>query len=92
MPLNNAIGTIVQGVDASHVDTVFIAGRLRKWRRDLVGADIDAIRRRLTASRDHLADRTGWTVDPLRPAGNTRPAFDHLASFVDHQQHDLLES
>lgn len=91
MPLNNAIGTIVQGVDTSHVDTVFIGGRLRKWRRELVGVDIDDVRQRIRSSRDALANRTGWKVDVLEPKANTRPEFEHLASFVDKQQHDLME-
>lgn len=91
MPLNNAVGTIVQGVDSSHVDTVFVGGRLRKWRRELVGADVDRIRRQLRASRDHIAAAAGWAVDVLNPQFNTKPKFDHLASFVDRQQHEMQE-
>lgn len=65
LPLNNAVGTIVQGTDSGNVDTVFVAGRLRKWRGELVGADIRRVRALAYESRDYLAARAGFTVNPV---------------------------
>jgi 5-methylthioadenosine/S-adenosylhomocysteine deaminase len=65
LPLNNAIGTIVQGTDTKNVDTVFVGGRLRKWRGELVGVDIGHLRRLTYESRDYLAAKAGFTVDPM---------------------------
>jgi cytosine/adenosine deaminase-related metal-dependent hydrolase len=65
LPLNNAIGTVVQGTDTRNVDTVFIAGRVRKWCGELVGVDIGRVRRLAYESRDYLAALAGFTVDPV---------------------------
>jgi 5-methylthioadenosine/S-adenosylhomocysteine deaminase len=54
MPVNDPYGALVLGMDTSNVDTVFVAGRARKWRGALVDVDLDAIRRRLHASRSRL--------------------------------------
>jgi cytosine/adenosine deaminase-related metal-dependent hydrolase len=68
LPLNNAIGTIVQGTDTRNVDTVFIGGKLRKWRGELIGADINRVRRLAYESRDYLTARAGFAVNPVEPA------------------------
>lgn len=60
MPLNNAWGAVVQGMDTSNVDTVFVAGRARKWKGRLVGVDLTALRRLAEASRDHIVAAAGW--------------------------------
>jgi cytosine/adenosine deaminase-related metal-dependent hydrolase len=67
LPLNNAIGTIVQGTDTRNVDTVFVGGVVRKWRGELVGQDLGRLRSLAHESRDYLAARAGFTVDPVRP-------------------------
>jgi cytosine/adenosine deaminase-related metal-dependent hydrolase len=54
MPLNDAVGTIVLGVDARNVDTVFIAGQPRKWAGRLLDVDLGALRDEVAASRDHI--------------------------------------
>lgn len=54
MPLNNAPGAVVTLMDRANVDTVMVAGRIRKWRGRLLDADLPKLRRDLTASRDHL--------------------------------------
>lgn len=59
-PKNNAICTVVQGADIAHVDTVFIAGRIAKWRGRLVGVDFAGMRRSLERSQEHLYAATGW--------------------------------
>lgn len=60
MPLNNAWGAVVQGMDTSNVDTVFVDGQVRKWKGALVGADIDSLRRQAEASRDRIVAAAGW--------------------------------
>jgi cytosine/adenosine deaminase-related metal-dependent hydrolase len=65
LPLNNAIGTVVQGADTKNVDTVFIGGRIRKWRGELVGVDMNRLRALAYESRDYLAARAGFTVNPV---------------------------
>ena len=67
LPLNNAIGTVVQGADARNVDTVLVGGQVRKWCGQLVGVDINRVRRLAYESRDYLAARAGFTVDPVVP-------------------------
>jgi len=83
MPLNNAIGTIVQGVDSRHVDTVLVAGQVRKWRGRSTYADVAALRTRLRRSRDHLADVAGWTLDPVHPPSNSRVNVENLRTYLD---------
>src|SRR5690606_2138464 len=51
LPLNDAYGAIVLGMDTSNVDTVFVAGRIRKRNGVLVGVDFERIRRDAEASR-----------------------------------------
>lgn len=53
-PAANAIGTIVQAVERSDVDTVMVAGRLRKRGGRLLGVDLQRLAADATASRDHL--------------------------------------
>jgi cytosine/adenosine deaminase-related metal-dependent hydrolase len=63
MPLNNAVGTVVNGADARNVDTVIIGGKLRKFRGQLVGADIEKVRRLVHESRDGIVARSGYKFD-----------------------------
>jgi cytosine/adenosine deaminase-related metal-dependent hydrolase len=57
MPLNDAIGTLVLGADARNIDTVLVAGKVRKWNGALIGVDVDALRGEVTASRDAIRSR-----------------------------------
>jgi len=56
-PLNNVPGTVVTMMDTSNVDSVFIAGRIMKWRGELVGVDLARIRRLIDQARDGLLSR-----------------------------------
>ena len=60
MPVNNAYGAVVLGMDTSNVDTVFIAGRARKWRGELVDVDLDRVAELVHESRDHIVTAAGW--------------------------------
>jgi len=92
MPLNNAIGTIVQGVDASQVDSVFVAGQVRKWNGRLVGVDPDSLRADLYASRDRIAGAVGWQLDPITPPKFTSTADIALSAHVTGSQTSPLHN
>jgi hypothetical protein len=62
-PLNNAAGAVVTLMERSNVDTVLVAGRIRKWRGQLMGHDLARLQRDLAASRDHLFTAAGIPRD-----------------------------
>ena len=64
-PLNNAPGTVVNLMNPSHVDTVFIAGKVRKWRGNLVGVDLARVMRMAQEARDALMRRAGFQISLL---------------------------
>ena len=66
MPMNNAIGTIALATESRNIDMVFVAGSLRKWRGELIGQDIDALREMVRDSRDYVASRVGFEIRPTR--------------------------
>ncbi len=67
MPLHDPIGTIVLGADRSNITSVWVAGRVRKWARRLVGVDLGDLHAQVHDSVDAIADRLarhqGNTVD-----------------------------
>ena len=58
-PLNNAIGTVVIGATPDSVDTVIIAGQVRKSKGRLVGVNEAAVLKTMRASRDYLGAASG---------------------------------
>jgi cytosine/adenosine deaminase-related metal-dependent hydrolase len=60
MPLNNAYSAIVQAMDTSNVDTVFVAGKVKKWRGELVGVSVEKLQAMAERSRDHLVAQAKW--------------------------------
>jgi len=60
LPLNNAYGAVVTGMDTSNVDTVFVAGKMLKQRGRLVGVNLDRLRKVTRESRDYLVAKAGW--------------------------------
>ena len=62
-PVTNAIGTIVQAVERSDVDTVMVAGEIRKRAGRLVGVDVAKLTADVTASRDYLLETSGYRLD-----------------------------
>lgn len=65
LPLSNAYGTAAMGADVSNVKAVLVAGRIRKWDHSLVGVEMSGVQRMLEASRDYLAERVGFELDPF---------------------------
>jgi 5-methylthioadenosine/S-adenosylhomocysteine deaminase len=62
-PLNNAPGTIVNLMNPSNVETVFIAGKVRKWRGELAGVDVARVRRIVADARDGVFRRANFKID-----------------------------
>jgi cytosine/adenosine deaminase-related metal-dependent hydrolase len=60
LPVNNAYGAIVLGMDTSNVDTVLIGGKIMKRQGKLVGVDLDRIRRQAEQSRDYIVAKAAW--------------------------------
>ena len=62
-PVTHAIGTLVQAVERSDVDTVMVAGTLRKRTGRLVGVDVAKLHAEIDASRDYLLEASGYRTD-----------------------------
>src|ERR1700730_15269928 len=62
-PINNVPGTVVNMMNPGHIDAVFIAGKVRKWRGRVVGVSTARLIRLATEARDSLGRRTGFAVD-----------------------------
>ncbi len=50
-------------MDRTNVETVIVAGKVRKWRGRLLGADLGRLLRELESSRDHLFTTVGMRQD-----------------------------
>jgi len=64
-PLSNAPGTVVNLMNPSHVETVLIAGKVKKWRGNLAGVDQARVMRMAEGARDALMRRAGFQVNLL---------------------------
>jgi len=53
-PLNSVPGAVVSLMDTSNVETVIVAGKVRKWKGQLLDVDMGHLRRQLERSRDYL--------------------------------------
>jgi cytosine/adenosine deaminase-related metal-dependent hydrolase len=58
-PLNNVPGAVVSLMDTSNVETVIVAGKVRKWKGKLLDVDMDHLRRQLERSRDFIFAKAG---------------------------------
>jgi cytosine/adenosine deaminase-related metal-dependent hydrolase len=62
-PVGNAVGTIVQAVERSDVDTVMVAGQFRKRAGKLIGIDLAKLSAEVAASRNYLLETSGYRPD-----------------------------
>jgi 5-methylthioadenosine/S-adenosylhomocysteine deaminase len=62
-PVGNFVGAIVQAVERSDVDTVMVAGQLRKRAGKLIGVDVAKLSAEVAASRDYLMEASGYRPD-----------------------------
>jgi cytosine/adenosine deaminase-related metal-dependent hydrolase len=65
-PLNNVPGAVVSLMERSNVETVIVAGKVRKWKGRLLDTDLSRLRTRLEDSRDYLFSATGIPQDLFR--------------------------
>lgn len=64
-PMNNVPGAVVTMMERNNVETVIVAGKVRKWRGQLQDVDLDSLRRQLAASRDFLYSAAGVAQNPF---------------------------
>jgi 5-methylthioadenosine/S-adenosylhomocysteine deaminase len=64
-PLNNAPSVVANLMNPSHVEAVFIAGKVKKWRGNLVGVDAARVMRLARESRDAVMQRASFKVELL---------------------------
>ena len=62
-PLNQVPGAVVSLMDRTNVETVIVAGKVRKWKGKLLDVDLSRLRHQLEASRDYVFDTTGVPKD-----------------------------
>lgn len=65
-PLNHVPGAVVTLVERSNVETVIVAGKVRKWQGLLLDVDLPKLRAELEASRDYLFKAAGVQADLFR--------------------------
>jgi 5-methylthioadenosine/S-adenosylhomocysteine deaminase len=53
-PLNQVPGAVVSLMDRTNVETVIVAGKVRKWKGKLLDVDLRHLRRQLENSRDYI--------------------------------------
>ena len=66
-PLNHVPGAVVSLMERSNVETVIVAGKVRKWKGRMLNVNLQRLRRELEASRDHLFAAAGITQNLFRP-------------------------
>jgi cytosine/adenosine deaminase-related metal-dependent hydrolase len=64
-PLNNAAGCVVNLMNPSNVESVFIAGKVKKWRGNLVGVDVPRVRTMAAEARDGVLRRANFPMNLL---------------------------
>jgi hypothetical protein len=60
-------GAVVSLMDRSNVETVIVAGKVRKWKGKLLDVDLPHLRGQLEASRDYLFKAANIQQDLFRP-------------------------
>jgi 5-methylthioadenosine/S-adenosylhomocysteine deaminase len=66
-PLNQVPNAVVSLMDRANVETVIVAGKVRKWKGRLLDVDLPHRRRQLEASRDDVFEAAGIQEDLFRP-------------------------
>ena len=59
-PLNNAPIAVVNMMNPSHIETVFIGGKVKKWRGNLVDVDVAGVLRLVEEARDGVLRRANY--------------------------------
>jgi 5-methylthioadenosine/S-adenosylhomocysteine deaminase len=62
-PLNQVPGAVVSLMDRTNVETVIVAGKVRKWKGRLLDVDLNQLRAQLEASRDYIFNAANIPAD-----------------------------
>ena len=65
-PVNHVPGAVVQMMERSNVETVIVAGKVRKWKGKLLDVDLPHLRRQLESTRDFLYNEMGGPPNLFR--------------------------
>jgi cytosine/adenosine deaminase-related metal-dependent hydrolase len=65
-PLNHVPGAVVSLMERSNVETVIVAGKVRKWKGRLLDVNLPHLRNQLEDSRDYLFTAAGIAQDLFR--------------------------
>src|SRR2546426_8396862 len=65
-PVNVVPGAVVSLMDRSNVETVIVAGKVRKWKGKLLDVDLNHLRRQLENSRDDIFAAAPFPQDLYR--------------------------
>src|SRR3989441_1174752 len=66
-PVNNVPGAVVSLMDRTNVETVIVAGKIRKWKGRLLDVNLPNLRRQLENSRDRIFSAAGVPQNPFGP-------------------------
>jgi 5-methylthioadenosine/S-adenosylhomocysteine deaminase len=58
-PLNQVPGAVVSLMDRTNVETVIVAGKVRKWKGRLLDVNLQQLRQQLEDSRDYIFSKAG---------------------------------
>src|SRR5580693_6077921 len=72
LPVTNAIGTIVHAVERSDVDTVMVAGEIRKRAGKLVGIDVAKLAADVAVARDYLLEASGYRPEMFGTSASSK--------------------
>ena len=64
-PINDPIGAVVWGMDTSNVDSVFVAGKALKRNGQLLGVDLNNVRKMAYDSRDYVVSKSGFKLPEI---------------------------
>jgi cytosine/adenosine deaminase-related metal-dependent hydrolase len=64
-PLNNAYSAVVNLMSAGHIEGVFVGGKPRKWKGELVGVDKQNVLRSVAQSRADVLRKANFKMDLL---------------------------
>jgi cytosine/adenosine deaminase-related metal-dependent hydrolase len=64
-PMNNVPGAVVTMMERTNVETVIVAGTVRKWKGRLLDVNLDTLRTPLAATRDFLYSAAGVSQNPF---------------------------
>ena len=65
LPINDPIGVVVRGMDSSNVDSVFVAGKARKRKGQLLNVDLARVSTLAYESRDYVVAKSNFKLPAI---------------------------